>query len=106
MDDDGNYRAGPRLSSYVGLHEAGIVNWLEFDPTDGLVRIRYAPAYERILRSGAAQFADPRFVAAVLADDPVGMWNWIEATAARLDGKDGIDRSRARKPRRDPKASR
>jgi hypothetical protein len=88
-DDDNPLRAGPRLSTFAGLHEAGILNWIEFDPVDGLVRVRYAPTYRRILEAGMAKSVDANFVVAVLLDDPRAMLRWIEAAGARLEGEAG-----------------
>ena len=87
MTDDSNHlRPGPRLSSFSGLHEAGILNWIEFDPIDGLVSVMYAPAYRRVLQAGLNRCVDAAFVAAVILDDPHAMRRWIEAAAARLGG--------------------
>lgn len=90
MTEDQPFVAGPRLSSIVGLQEAGILESFHFDPVRGLVGVAYLSAYIEILRSGL-QAADPGFFGAVILDDPIAMRIWIEATAVHL-ASEGVGR--------------
>jgi hypothetical protein len=104
MDNDGNYRSGPRLFSFDGRREANILDWIALDPVSGLVSVTYAPAYERLRRAGSVRFADPRFVAVVRRADPVAMRNWIVEARTRLDEEVGTEHPRDRTERRAQKS--
>src|SRR4051794_3535084 len=75
---------GPKLSSWAGLLEAGIVEAVRFDPFTGAVEVVYTAAYLRVLRSLDVLLVDPGFVAALLIDDPVAMRMFIERVLVSL----------------------
>ena len=74
---------GPKLSSWAGLVEAGIVEAVHFDPFTGAVDVVYARDYLRVLRSLELLVVDPEIVGAVLIDDPIAFRNAIARALAR-----------------------
>jgi hypothetical protein len=83
----------PRLSSWTGLVEAGIVEAVRFDPFTGAVTVAYTREYMGLLRSVGVPSMEPDFIAALLIDDPVAVRLVIRRLSSRTAGsslaKDG-----------------